>query len=250
MQRVYTYRNAPRAGWIAARACLGLLAVLASGCVYFARHTPQGACPDDLDSPLRNFCVVTPGAVWRGERPTTADAKWLLDHGVGSVVSLQLDDRGVFEAASPGLDLARSVSYIRVSGFSPLQMLRPAQVDNHVAHFLAILKEAPKPVFVHCRAGIDRTGVVVAAYRVLIQGVSREQAIAEMARWHSPWIRLDAAYIRGLSENRRAQIMRKVADWESRPQPSARIECQHGKCAFLPGDIAPKAQMERQPRSG
>ena len=35
-------------------------------------------------------------------------------------------------------------------------------------------------MYFHCRAGVDRTGVLAAAYRVLIEGASREQAIA---RW-------------------------------------------------------------------
>ena len=77
------------------------LTVLLGGCVYFSKHTVQGACAQDLGSPIRNFCVASPGALWRGERPTASDAAWLLAHHVGSVLNLEvfLDDHRAFEAA-------------------------------------------------------------------------------------------------------------------------------------------------------
>jgi hypothetical protein len=92
----------------------------------------------------------------------------------------------------------------------------PFPVDKHMALFIAIVKAAPKPVYVHCRAGVDRTGVLSAAYRVLIDGASRREAVAEMGRYHSPWQSLDARYIYDLSDARREKILREAADWESR----------------------------------
>jgi hypothetical protein len=224
-------------GWrTASRSSLYAILLLLCGCVYFSKHTLQGACSNDLDSPIRNFCVVAPEVLWRGERPNRADAKWLLEHRVASVVSLQLDDQRTFESAALSREFAHSVSYFQEPHFSPLQMLSRSQIDNHVARFLAIVTVAPKPIYFHCRAGIDRTGVLAAAYRVLIEGASREQAIAEMARFHSPWIRLDSRYIRSLSEARQAQIMVEVRYWQFRLRPSARIECLRGKCTYIRND--------------
>jgi protein tyrosine phosphatase len=40
------------------------------------------------------------------------------------------------------------------------------------------LETQPKPVFVHCRSGRNRTGVMIAAYRVF-NGMSNEDAIAD-----------------------------------------------------------------------
>src|SRR5882757_6022365 len=153
---------------MASRTSFYTILLLLCGCVYFSKHTVQGACSNDLDSPIRNFCVVAPEVLWRGERPNRSDAKWLLEHRVGSVVSLQLDDQGPFESAALGRDFAHSVSYFQEPHFSPLQMVSRSQIDNHVARFLAIVRVAPKPIYFHCRAGIDRTGVLAAAYRVLV----------------------------------------------------------------------------------
>ena len=74
------------------------------------------------------------------------------------------------------------VGYFRIHDWEPLLILAPSIADDHVAHFLAIVSQQPKPVYVHCRYGENRTGVMVAAYRVIIEGVNNEEAIEEMSR--------------------------------------------------------------------
>jgi len=211
------------------RLVLCACAMLISGCVYISDHTATGACLDDLSSPIRNFCVVVPGVLWRGERPTRADAKWLLEQRVGSVLSVQVDSLQSFEAVAPPQDFAHSVPYFQMRGFNPLQILTRSELDEHIALYLAIVQEAPKPIYVHCRAGVDRTGVLTAAYRVLIEGASAREAIAEMARFQSPWQRIDARYVRTISEHR-TEILSQVEALRSRLRPDARITCSQGKC--------------------
>ncbi len=203
-----------------------------TGCAYFATHTAHGACQNDLGSPIRNFCAES-AQLWRGERPNRSDAGWLLRHGVRTVVNLEvfLSDRFAFDRAQapPGM---HEVQYFHVPDFEPVHLLNWSLLDNHVAHFIAILDEAPKPVYVHCLDGLDRTGVVIAAYRVLMQGVSADAAIAEMARYGTPWVRIDARYIRALQGERRAGILRKIAAWKAHLKPNARIECDDGACRY------------------
>jgi len=52
--------------------------------------------------------------------------------------------------------------------------------EEDLRRVLASIRDAPKPVLVHCWRGSDRTGAVVAAYRIAFQGWTREQAIDEL----------------------------------------------------------------------
>lgn len=222
----------PSYRWRASRALSYLVLCVLSGCVYFSRHTLPGACANDLNSPMHNFCVVTPGVLWRGATPGRADAAWLVQHGIRSVVSLQLDMRPAFLRARPDPRIARSVIYYRVQDFLALDVLTHYHLDEHVAYVLAIIEKAPKPVFVSCRAGVDRTGIIAAAYRVLVQGKSRSEAIAEMDRFHSPWDPLNARYVRGLSGARAAKISHNMKKWEGKLRPTGEFACRDGQCRF------------------
>lgn len=214
------------------RVLLCLLPCIISGCVYFSRHTVPGACTNDLGSEMHNFCVVSPGVLWRGATPGRADAAWLVQHGVRTVVSLQLDMRHAFESASLDPRVARSVTYFRVRDFAAVDVLTHYHLDERVASVLAIINEAPKPVFVSCRAGVDRTGIIAAAYRVLVEGMSQEKAIAEMEGFHSPWDPLNARYVRSLSGERKARILRELHEREHRIPPSGEFVCAGGGCRF------------------
>ncbi len=57
----------------------------------------------------------------------------------------------------------------------------PFPKDDVFARFLKLIKENPdKKIFVHCRLGNDRTGMMIAAYRMDGQGWTAEQAMKEM----------------------------------------------------------------------
>lgn len=53
--------------------------------------------------------------------------------------------------------------------------------DSDVEAFLRMAIDPERaPIFVHCLHGADRTGMVVAAYRVVVQGWPKEEALREM----------------------------------------------------------------------
>src|SRR5438128_7753691 len=50
-----------------------------------------------------------------------------------------------------------------------------------VCRFLELIRKNPdKKIFVHCRRGNDRTGMMIAAYRMGAQGWTADQAMKEM----------------------------------------------------------------------
>ncbi len=202
-------------------------------CASASTQSVAGACTDNLGSTIQNFCVVTPNVLWRGARPDKDGAAWLIQHGVRTIVNLELilDDKPAFGQATVAVANTYEVGYFRIHDWEPLPILAPSVVDNHVAHFLAIVSQQPKPVYVHCRSGMNRTGVMVAAYRVLIEGVGDEEAIEEMRRYQGQWFEADAKYIRGLLPERREEIRRKVMEWIPKLKKDAQVVCANGTCA-------------------
>ena len=74
--------------------------------------------------------------------------------------------------------------WLKSPGINQVQLsYRTNHVDD--ADVLAALRaiqdaEANGPVLMHCKHGSDRTGLVAAMYRVVIQGWSKEEALNEM----------------------------------------------------------------------
>ena len=58
---------------------------------------------------------------------------------------------------------------------------------SKVPAILELIEQSLGRVFVHCHHGSDRTGVVVACWRIKHQGWSADQAIAEMKRYGAAW---------------------------------------------------------------
>jgi protein tyrosine/serine phosphatase len=52
--------------------------------------------------------------------------------------------------------------------------------DEEIVKVLRILENSPKPIVVHCYYGSDRTGVVIAMYRIIFQNWTKEKALNEM----------------------------------------------------------------------
>ena len=52
--------------------------------------------------------------------------------------------------------------------------------EDQVSQALKTIKNGPHPVLVHCRHGADRTGLIVALYRIIFQNWTREAAKDEL----------------------------------------------------------------------
>jgi protein tyrosine/serine phosphatase len=68
--------------------------------------------------------------------------------------------------------------------------------DQSIKGILGIIREAPKPILVHCKFGSDRTGLIAAAYLYAIEHKAVAEAIKQLSlRYgHFPyfWSRTDA----------------------------------------------------------
>jgi protein tyrosine/serine phosphatase len=104
-----------------------------------------------------------------------------------------LPDRGAVPLLEK-LKVGTVISFLPESDSSWLSTPDIAQVQlpyrtNHVddADVLNALRtiqtaEAKGPVLMHCKHGSDRTGLMAAVYRVVVQGWSKEDALSEMTQ--------------------------------------------------------------------
>lgn len=214
-------------------AVVALSIIALAGCAGPKPHAD--ACSEPQRSDIKNFCIVSPGLLFRGAKPDVDGATELVTRGVRTVVNLELlhDDKDAFLAVRSEIASPMTIRYFRVRDWEPNVVVAPALLDEHIAAFIAITKTQPKPIYVHCRSGQNRTGVMVAAYRILIEGQPIDSAIGEMQRYNGYWFKEDAAYLRALVGERRARIEATVASLlVASVQPSAVFNCAQDGCAL------------------
>ncbi len=139
---------------MAAFLVLGNLAIAAAS--WWAQGT-MSAVPIDNVAGISNLTAVD-GHLWRGGAPSEEGYRNLAAAGVTTVVDLRAED-------GLGAD-ARLVSELGMQLVSIPIRDGQAPSSDKVAQFLAATQEAGGTVFVHCGAGVGRTGTMVGAYLV------------------------------------------------------------------------------------
>jgi len=130
--------------------------------------------------PCSNFAQVAP-ALYRGAQPSERCLDRLATLGVRTVIDLRNDGGGpALEKTDAG---GRGMRYVNL----PMSPYRRPSMDE-VRDILALVGEpGNQPVFVHCKRRGDRTGVIVAAYRMLREGWPTERALQEARRFGLGW---------------------------------------------------------------
>jgi protein tyrosine/serine phosphatase len=143
-------------------------------------------------APIQRFQIVDV-RLWRGARPDTAGAAWLRARGLATDIDLEWEqgDDSLFVPSD-------GVTLIRLPDFEPLPAFVPGIADSHVKRFLETVARVAPPTFVHCVSGQNRTGVAIAAYRMLVKGEPTLSVIADFESFGGIWAGLDRAYLEAL----------------------------------------------------
>ena len=116
---------------------------------------------------IRNFYKVSDG-IDRSAQPDRKNMELMDIIGVKTVINLRRYHSDINEAKNTSLKLERV-------------KMNPGKIkDEDIAEILTLIKNSDKPVLIHCWHGSDRTGVVVAMYRIVFEGFSKEEAIKEL----------------------------------------------------------------------
>jgi len=157
-------------------------------------------------------------SLFRGAQPSSQGLAELKKLGVTTIIDLRGERGPVVHERAQADALGLRFIDIPMSGWS-------APSTTQVAKFLKVLRDDPsQKVFVHCYYGADRTGVMIAAYRIAEQNWTADQAIAEMYSFgfHNHWHPVMKNYVRAfparLSGDSEFAALRKAA---AEPGPAA-----------------------------
>ncbi|MCB8563625.1 dual specificity protein phosphatase family protein [Fusobacterium ulcerans] len=130
-----------------------------------------------------NFYKVSE-TLFRSEQPTEDGMKNIEAFGIGTVISLRSRQKDVELAKNTELNLI----HVSMRAWNPkyedavkvMYFLNPNNPETN-----------KKPILIHCYHGADRTGMMVALYRMVYQNWEREEALDEMLNggygYHSMW---------------------------------------------------------------
>jgi tyrosine-protein phosphatase SIW14 len=145
-----------------------------AGCVNVSAdgHTKTSHSAEKHTPPSIPMFAKVSDTLYRGGQPTHEGFSELKKMGIKTVVLLR-----VFENEEDEISARLGLQYFHIS----FKSHHPE--DEDVVEFLRIATTPEyQPVFVHCRYGTDRTGMMVAAYRIVIQDLPKEKALEEMKK--------------------------------------------------------------------
>jgi protein tyrosine phosphatase (PTP) superfamily phosphohydrolase (DUF442 family) len=163
--------------------------------VFVAARADSAWCETALGPDLPNFGQVTQN-LYRGAQPSAGGFARLRTMGVGLVINFRQ------ELSETALE-KRQVESLGMSYIGIPWSAHDDPSNAQVAEFLDAIRAHPDTkIFVHCRHGADRTGVMVAAYRIAIEHEKVPDAISEMHRFHfdSFWHPQLARYVKSLPD--------------------------------------------------
>ena len=167
---------------------IGNLAILAAS--FWARETTTVAAAAPIEG-IDNLRAVD-HKVWRGAAPTTEGYRGLAQAGIATVVDLRAEE-GIEHDAQVVNDLGMKMVRLPVrDGQTPS--------NEEIETFLAAVRQSDGKVFVHCGAGVGRTGAMVGAYQVAQGELSGAAALRRNLAVGPPSLE-QIAFVAGMDEN-------------------------------------------------
>lgn len=123
-------------------------------------------------------CSRVADMLYRGGQPTSAGLRELQQMGVAVIVNFRDEANEIATEKREVESLGMKYVSIPWNGSS-----EPSSAQ--VVQFLDLVRANPNAkIFVHCKRGADRTGVMIAAYRIAVEHKAVSETVSEMYRFH------------------------------------------------------------------
>ncbi len=119
--------------------------------------------------------------IYRGARPSDDDLILLKTFGIKTIFSLENNEDAIGHESHVTRKLCIDFEYLEMS-----ELKRPKVYD--LLRAVGIIKKAEKPIYVHCLHGCDRTGYVIATYRMTVKNWSFNEAWKELIANGHKWL--------------------------------------------------------------
>ena len=136
----------------------------------------------DLSSDnIKNFRQVAP-SIFAGAQPTLPEGiKELKDtYGIKSILKLNRTDLNYEMMICHNENII--LHSVPINGIEIIDCIPKDLVKQALS---IIYDESNYPIFIHCTKGADRTGMIVAMYRIDKEGWTVNQALSEMRHYHN-----------------------------------------------------------------
>lgn len=112
-----------------------------------------------------NFHAITPGVAYRSAQLNRSDLKYYIGkYNIKSIVNLRGENR---EQQWYQEEIAVSTELNMAHYDVPLSASQEPEIKD-IGKLMEIFKSAPRPVLIHCQAGADRSGLVAAMWKVVV----------------------------------------------------------------------------------
>jgi protein tyrosine/serine phosphatase len=124
-----------------------------------------------------NFHAVEEGALYRSAQLNKDELQRAVrEHGIRAILNL----RGAHSGEAWYDDEIAVANALGVAHYDYGLSAHRFVSNNQIIDLLGIMRGAPKPLLVHCKSGADRSGLVAALYRLVIEGKSATEADAQL----------------------------------------------------------------------
>ncbi|NTF07960.1 dual specificity protein phosphatase family protein [Agrobacterium rubi] len=127
-----------------------------------------------------NFHEVLPGELYRSAQPSGADVeKYAQQFGIKTIINLRDEDRGDWYRDEKNAAEANNIQLIDF----PLSSSKEVPQDR-AEELARVMKNAPKPVLIHCEHGANRTGLASAIYVGAVAHKSEQAAEFQLSPYY------------------------------------------------------------------